>query len=177
MPVAQATLISNFLGRPAPPIRRWSRLRLPHGQIARSAWKETESSAEFIQISRNVKFRRNDVDEFTEVLYFTQLADDEDDEIPKLTWANVAMISVYSRPDQQLLDLSHGTVWSCTHDKELQLIDVRMITAVIAMIPHRPTLPSGVTEDRYFMVEKTGLDVTLTGVEVEEDDQEEQEDQ
>ncbi|KAG2738243.1 hypothetical protein P692DRAFT_201858104 [Suillus brevipes Sb2] len=124
MPTAQATLISNFLGRPAPPIRRWSRLRLPHGQIARSAWKETESSAEFIRISRNVKFHRNDVDEFAEVLYFTQ-----------------------------------------------------MITAVVAMIPHRPTLPSGVTEDRYFMVEKTGLDVTLTGVEVEEDDQEEQEDQ
>lgn len=128
-------------------------------------------------------------------MYFTQLAveavadeddneneydneDDEDDEIPKLTWANVAMISVYSRPDQQLLDLSHGTVWSCTHsgDEGLQLIDVSMITAVVAMIPHRPTLPSGVTEERYFMVEKTGLDVTLMGVEVEEDDQEEQDD-
>ncbi|KAG2337321.1 hypothetical protein BDR05DRAFT_1005135 [Suillus weaverae] len=133
-------------------------------------------------------FRRNDVDEFAEVLYFTQLAveavanednneDDEDDEIPKLTWANVTMISVYSHPDQQLLDLSHGTMWSCTHNGELQLIDVRMITAVVAMIPHCPTLPSGVTEDRYFMVEKTGLDVTLMGVEVEEDDQEEQEDQ
>ncbi|KAG2364883.1 hypothetical protein BDR07DRAFT_1450056 [Suillus spraguei] len=89
--------------------------------------------------------------------------DDKDDEIPKLTWANVAMISVYSRPDQQPLDLSHGTVWLCTHggNKGLQLIDVRMITAVVVMIPHRPTLPSGVMEDRYFMVEKTGFDVTL----------------
>lgn len=37
------------------------------------------------------------------------------------------------------------------------------------MIPHRPTLPSGITEDRFFMVEKAGLDVTLTGVEVEDD--------
>ncbi|KAG1887411.1 uncharacterized protein F5891DRAFT_967324 [Suillus fuscotomentosus] len=175
MHAAEAAIISNFLGRPAPLIRCWSRLRLPHGQIARSAWKENESSAEYIRISRNFKFRRNNVDEFAEVLYFTQLAVQA---IPKLTWANVAMVSVYSRPDQQLLDLSHGTVWSCTHDgdKNLQLIDVQTITAVVAMIPHCPTLPSGIMEDRYFMVEKTGLDVTLTGVEVEEDDQEEQDD-
>ncbi|KAG2053775.1 hypothetical protein BDR06DRAFT_857656, partial [Suillus hirtellus] len=90
-------------------------------------------------------------------------------------WANVAMVSVYSCLDQQLLDLSHGTMWSCTHDgdKNLQLIDVQIITAVVAMIPHHPTLPCGVMEDRYFMVEKTGLDITLIGVEVEEDDQEE----
>ncbi|KAG1727848.1 hypothetical protein EDD22DRAFT_830687 [Suillus occidentalis] len=176
MPAAEATLISDFLGHPAPPIRRWSRLCLPHGQIARSAWKETKLSAEHIRTSRNVKFRRNDVDEFAEVLYFTQLAVEA---VANLTWANVAMISVYSRPDQQLLDLSHGTVWSCTHggNRGLQLIYVNTITAVVAMIPHRPTLPSGVTEDRYFMVEKTGLDVTLMGVEVEEDKQEDQEDQ
>ncbi|KAG2065831.1 hypothetical protein BDR04DRAFT_1130256 [Suillus decipiens] len=137
----------------------------------------------------NGYFHHNNVDEFAEVLYFTQLAveavaneddndnednneDDKDDEIPKLTWANVAIIS-------QLLDLLHRTVWSCTHggDEGLQLIDVRMITTVVAMILHHPTLPSGVMEDRYFMVKKTGLDVMLMGVEVEEDDQEEQEDQ
>lgn len=101
-------------------------------------------------------------------------ADDElynMDERHRLRWENVALISVYSLPDAQLLDFSHGTVWSCTHegDDGLQIVDVKTITAVVAMIPHRPTLPSGITEDRFFMVEKAGLDVTLTGVEVEDD--------
>jgi hypothetical protein len=62
-------------------------------------------------------------------------------------------------------------LWSCTHEGNdgLQIINVKTIKAVVAMIPHRPTLPSGITEDRFFMVEKAGLDVTLTGVEVKED--------
>lgn len=89
----------------------------------------------------------------------------------RLRWENVALISVYSPPDAELLKFSHGTLWSCTHEGNdgLQIINVKTIKAVVAMIPHRPTLPSGITEDRFFMVEKAGLDVTLTGVEVEED--------
>ncbi|KAG2363297.1 hypothetical protein BDR07DRAFT_1450800 [Suillus spraguei] len=140
MPAAQATLISNFLVHPAPPIRCWSQLHLPHVLC-------------FTQLAVEAVADEDDNDNED------NNKDDKDDEIPKLTWANVAMISVYSRPDQQPLDLSHGTVWLCTHggNKGLQLIDVRMITAVVVMIPHRPTLPSGVMEDRYFMVEKLDL--------------------
>jgi hypothetical protein len=38
---------------------RWARLRLPNGQIARSAWKEKESHLENLRISRNVKVRNS----------------------------------------------------------------------------------------------------------------------
>lgn len=126
---------------------------------------------------------------YGEVQYFTQLAirndvepgNDEDPEDfvhrlqgPQVAWRfrTVALVSLYSAPDKQLLELSHQTVWSCTNQGEvgLRVVDVTDIQAVIAVIPHRPTLPSGATEDRVFVVEKTGLDVSYTGVFAEEDD-------
>jgi hypothetical protein len=36
-----------------PMVTRWARLRLPNGQIARSAWKEKEKAV--VRIARNVK--------------------------------------------------------------------------------------------------------------------------
>ena len=38
-----------------PRVRRWARLRLPTGQIARSAWKEKLKALEKVRISRNVR--------------------------------------------------------------------------------------------------------------------------
>lgn len=48
-------LISEFLGRNAPKMYRWSRLQLPNGQVARSAWKEALRPPEKTRMSRNVK--------------------------------------------------------------------------------------------------------------------------
>ncbi|KAG2048169.1 hypothetical protein BDR06DRAFT_1073443 [Suillus hirtellus] len=167
----------------------WSRLRLPNGQVARSTWKEALRPLEKTRMSRNVKLKIDRVTCYGEVQYFTQLAvrndvepdDDEDPEDfvnrlqgPLAAWRfrTVALVSLYSAPDRQLLELSHQTVWSCTDQGEagLCVVDVTNIQAVVAVIPHRPTLPSGVTEDRLFVVEKTRLDVSYTGVFAEEDD-------
>jgi hypothetical protein len=38
------------------------------------------------------------------------------------------------------------------------------------MILHKPTLPSGIMEDFFVMVEKPGLDVSNLGIHPEEDD-------
>ena len=44
-----------------PPVCQWARLRLPTGQIARSAWKEKLKALKKVFISRNIKVRaRND---------------------------------------------------------------------------------------------------------------------
>jgi hypothetical protein len=119
------------------------------------------------------------------VQFFTQLAatvnveaqDDDDDEEflnrlqgPEWRFRNVAIVSVYSPPDAALLEQSFGTVWSCKHQGEqgLHVVEIEQIQAVVAVIPHRPTLPSGVTEDRFFVIERTGLDVSTTGVFFEE---------
>jgi len=39
----------------APVLVRWARLRLPNGQVARSAWKEKLKPLEKVRMARNVK--------------------------------------------------------------------------------------------------------------------------
>ena len=55
----EATAILEFLGPEyaLPRITKWARLRLPNGQIARSAWREKLCLPEQLRVSRNVKVR------------------------------------------------------------------------------------------------------------------------
>lgn len=54
-----AVAIANFLGngQVVPRIRRWARLLLPNGQIARSRWREALKPLEKTRMSRNVKLQ------------------------------------------------------------------------------------------------------------------------
>lgn len=94
--------------------------------------------------------------QFAEVYYYFRI---DIEQIEK----TLALVSVYSPPHSELLTLSHHTLWSCTYygDSSLRVIDVRSIVAVIAMVPHRPF--SGDDTDRFFVVEKPGLDVASLG--------------
>lgn len=92
-------------------------------------------------------------------MYFTRLAIEAD-----ARFADVAVIQMYSVPDESLLRLSSQTVASCTRLESIAVVNVKQIISVIAMVPHKPTLPSGVTEDRFFMLEKPGLDISNLGV-------------
>ena len=52
----EARVIAHYLGLPhAPKIRRWARLRLPNGQIARSEYQELQRAPENVCMARNVK--------------------------------------------------------------------------------------------------------------------------
>jgi hypothetical protein len=56
-PSAEETqAIQTFLGpgQPMPNLKRWARLQLKNGQIARSAWRETLKAAHNLRVSRNV---------------------------------------------------------------------------------------------------------------------------
>lgn len=98
-------------------------------------------------------------------MYFTRLAVEADtDHNDDWQFADVTVIQMYSLPDEDILCLSSHTVASCTHLDTISIVDVKQIISVIAMVPHRPMLPSVVTEDRFFMVEKPGLDVSNLGV-------------
>ncbi|KAG1745052.1 uncharacterized protein EDB91DRAFT_1246564 [Suillus paluster] len=172
LPVGEeAQAMSDFLGpiHPLPCIKKWSRLLLPNGQIARSAWRERLRSLDKTWISRNVKLSINGQTRFAEVLYYMRLAvadpdaDDPDDEAG-YHFINIAVIQMYSPPDDQLLWLSSQTVISCTLLDEVSIVNVKKIISVIAMIPHKPRLPSGITEDRFFMLEKPGLDIANFGI-------------
>jgi hypothetical protein len=71
----------------------------------------------------------------------------------------LAFVSPYSSPHQGLLKASQGTLWSSTRVESVKVIDVKHITAVVAMVPHKPF--EG--EERFFLVEKPGLDAAYIG--------------
>lgn len=56
-----------------------------------------------------------------------------------------------------------NTLWSCEYQDDLGLkfIDVKTIQAVVAMIPHRPVIEGCPPSERFFLVEKPGLDVAV----------------
>ena len=77
----------------------------------------------------------------------------------------LALISLYSTPDPRLLKASHNTLWSCEHqgDSALRFINAKAIQLVVAMIPHTPRIEAQQLGERFFLVEKPGLDVALIG--------------
>ncbi|KIK13974.1 hypothetical protein PISMIDRAFT_117813 [Pisolithus microcarpus 441] len=107
------SVISHYLGRADSfKIRRWARLRLPNGQIARTAWRELLRQPEEIRPARFIKFVVGQTTHVGEVEYFTRLA--VQDENPPITptwlWKDVAVITMFLPPDPNLLKLSYHTV-------------------------------------------------------------------
>jgi hypothetical protein len=95
------------------------------------------------------------------VLFFIHLHREEGD-------TGLALVSLFSKLDPSLLSLSVNTLWSCEYqgDCALKFIDIKTIQAVVAMIPHRPEIEGRPIADRFFLVEKPGLDVAvMAGIE------------
>ncbi|KAL4077692.1 hypothetical protein J3A83DRAFT_4356622 [Scleroderma citrinum] len=87
----------------------------------------------------------------------------------KVYWfqfANVALITLYSDSHPYLLDQSYGVLASCTKlgAASLQVIEILAIQSVVAMVPHCPMV-HGIAKDRYFLVEKTGMEIAHFGLE------------
>jgi hypothetical protein len=91
-----------------------------------------------------------------EVYFFIYICRDDEE-------MALALVSLYSRPDPTLLSLSVNTLWSCEYegDRTLRFINVKTIHAVVAMIPHRPVIGGWQMGERFFLVEKPGLDVVV----------------
>ncbi|KIK23437.1 hypothetical protein PISMIDRAFT_100434 [Pisolithus microcarpus 441] len=173
----EARVIAEYLQQPhAPKIRRWARLRLPNGQIARSEYQELQRAPEDIRMARNVKIILNEKVRIAEVRYFARLIvkaaynhsdlDEDLDASGPLEFVNIALVTLYSDPHPHLLERSYGVLASCTKlgEASLQVIDIPTIQSVVAMIPHHPMI-HGVGEDRYFLVEKTGMEIARFGTE------------
>jgi hypothetical protein len=78
---------------------------------------------------------------------------------PQAQELTLACVSCYSSPHEGLLQASRGTLWSCIHPEVTKVIDVKSISAVVAMVLHQP-FPG---EERWFLVEKPGLDTLIIG--------------
>ncbi|KAF8897773.1 hypothetical protein BD779DRAFT_1667694 [Infundibulicybe gibba] len=153
--------LEQILGGSAPDwnprIVRWARLRLPNGQIARSAWKESLRAHRKVRMARNVKIAfDNGTLQYGEVQYFFR-AFIQAGSLPK----SLALVSLYSPPDAELLRRSNNTIWACRYQgmDSLHVIDVRSILSVVAMVP----MPHHPVPNTRFVVEKLGLDVADLG--------------
>ncbi|GJF00949.1 hypothetical protein PsYK624_172530 [Phanerochaete sordida] len=153
-----------------PTIRKWARLRIPTHQVARSLWKEEtmEAKIQALRQSRNIKFEDdNSLPAFAEVQYYFKYED-----------RAFAMVCQYSAPDQELYNISHRAIWSCSpaQDGEFRVVDVQRIAAVVGMVPHPFNAKHPEVHGRVFVVEKPGLDLLMyTGQLPEEEDEEEDE--
>jgi len=86
-----------------------------------------------------------------------------------------AVISTFSNPDDELLQSSHQTVYVCRYqgDQGLEVIEVNTICSVVAMVPFDQPQESNAifqTGQRYFMVEKFGLDMDCSREHQEENE-------
>ncbi|PIL24852.1 hypothetical protein GSI_12738 [Ganoderma sinense ZZ0214-1] len=143
-----------------PIVRRWARLRLPNGQIARCVWKECPLEARGRQLRRARMLANN---YFAEVQYFFRYQMHGHTE-------TLAMVLPFSAPDPAILDYSRLTLLACTYDGSAPRIVVfaKQIVSVVAMVPlpltqdeARDPRASELYGQRYFVVEKPGLDVAL----------------
>ncbi|KLO17330.1 hypothetical protein SCHPADRAFT_868387 [Schizopora paradoxa] len=134
-------------------VRKWARLLLPNGQIARSAWKEKTKKLEQVRMSRNVKIKYENGHRFAEVQYYFQA------EVGGVVKA-FALSSIYSTPNATILQKSNGALAVCKYKgpSSYKIIPASSILSVVAMVP----FPAG-EEDEFFLVEKLGLDLAHLG--------------
>ncbi|KAJ3812864.1 hypothetical protein F5876DRAFT_74456 [Lentinula aff. lateritia] len=136
-------------------IRKWGRLCLPNGQVARSLYNESNKTRADIRVTRNVKVRVDGVKTYAEVQYYFLYALDPE-QPDKLT--AYALVSLYSDPLNDLLVESHNELWACFYRGNfgLRVINTQNILSTVSMQP-LPQIP-GDPEGLWFVVEKTGID-------------------
>jgi hypothetical protein len=113
---------------------------------------------------QSTKLNLNGQIEYAEVqFYFAHFTTDNLNDAP----TPYALVSIYSRPIQDILLASSHTLWMCQHhgDDGFRIVDLTSIIACVSMqpLPHVPGNPEGTF---WFVVEKSGLeDAQLTGFE------------
>lgn len=89
---------------------------------------------------------------------------------------SLALVSVFSPPDQELLELSHHAAYICHRGgpDALTVVDVKAITAVVSMVPDFQVTAEGeiiIPDNRFSLVEAPFLKLAaLCGTLGEDDD-------
>jgi hypothetical protein len=75
----------------------------------------------------------------------------------------LALLSLYSPPNEHLLQHSHTTLVVCKYrgDRALIVVDIKSILSVVAMVPFPFLIDC--EGGQFFMIEKIGLDVAESG--------------
>ncbi|KAF7314800.1 hypothetical protein MKEN_00954400 [Mycena kentingensis (nom. inval.)] len=153
-------------------VRRFARALLPNGQVARCAWSENQNN--FTRSGRMVKVEtKGDGAEptridFAEVRFFAELR-------VLNTTHHIAVGSFFGLPDRYLLDFSYGTYWSAQHsgDDDVRVFAIPSIMSVVMMAPDlqcQHCMEEEDARDRFFLVEKPGLELASRRGRTEFDD-------
>lgn len=94
------------------------------------------------------------------MLYFTRLTVGDLENNEDLQFANVALVRLFSRPNEVSLHASYSALASCQSIDQTIAINVYDIISVIAMVPCTRWLEEGELEEDFFIVEKPGLSVS-----------------
>ncbi|KAJ7705824.1 hypothetical protein B0H16DRAFT_1346030 [Mycena metata] len=138
-----------------PSVVRWSRLRLPNGQVARSAWKESLKPINRLRCARNVKVRCANKMRFAEV-HFYLIFKVGDVRKP------LAVVSMYGEHHAELFQESSKTYVTMQHlgNSDVRVIDVDCIQSAVMLAPDQqyPKVHHDGSElNRWYLMEKPGL--------------------
>ncbi|KAJ7783928.1 hypothetical protein DFH07DRAFT_727206 [Mycena maculata] len=127
-----------------PFVTRWSRVRLPNGQIGRSKWKESLKPIERLRCSRNVK------------VHFYLMFKVGEVRKPQ------AVVSLYGEHHQQLYNDSSKSYVTMQHlgNSGVRVIDIDSILAAVMLAPdeqYANTYHDGSELNRWYLMEKPGL--------------------
>ncbi|KAL0056887.1 hypothetical protein AAF712_016496 [Marasmius tenuissimus] len=104
--------------------------------VARSLFSENVMTRKHIRITRNIKFKDDSSGqvEYGKVQYYFQHKIGADNEESREAYA---LVSVYSRPHQQLLEETFNVLWASQYTGEdgLRVINVKSIISVVSMQP------------------------------------------
>src|ERR1700679_542880 len=94
--------------------------------------------------------------EFAEVQYFFNA-------VVNNAIITLALVALYSRPDEDLFKQSNWTVWSVTElgNDALRVIDAKAILSVVSVIPHNHHVCADSSDERFFIWEQMGMDMAL----------------
>jgi hypothetical protein len=107
------------------------------------------------------QFRLDGQFRFAEICYFFRLKFGEDIH-------TLAVASVFSQPDHELLKRSHQTTYVCCYqgDDALITINIKDICSLVSMVPDYKISDNGLSvvipASEHFLVEKIGMDVSAS---------------
>ena len=167
-------------------VKRWSRLRLPNGQIARSKWYESHSTRPlrkttcvkvcnitfFFAFKANKLFycqiNVNGTTAIADIEYFFRLQFGE-------TVHSLALVTMFSPPDEEVLRESHHAAYICHRGgtDALTVVDIKSIIAVVSMVPDYQVTVEGeiiVPENRFSLIEAAFLKSALCRIGDDDED-------
>ncbi|KAJ2936088.1 hypothetical protein H1R20_g1006, partial [Candolleomyces eurysporus] len=128
-------------------IRKWGQIKLSNGQVIRSYYQEEKEMAQNRRVSRMVKLKVGDNIAYGKVQFYFAHA-----------LSGYAMVSLFSEPNQEILEESYHTILACSYlgDQKLVIAKVEDIISIVSMQKF-PSI-NGDPQDLWFPVEKSGLE-------------------